>query len=458
MRAHGLEICRILDVRRVARLVPVIFALLALQAPISAHAQDVPKLRVGAAIRDVTPGFELLPIAWNNSPIIMNSIADPIHVRVLAISDGTSTALILSTETGRGPFGPQFAKLVADHAGLPLEAVLYTATHAHSAPEFSRQAARLDARPDDDIPNEERWAMLTAGKMRDAVDEALADMQPATMRLARGSSYVNVNRLGSYHRTENGRTVAYQAEGYNPTGVSDKELYVLEFRNAADEPIAFVVDYAMHGVVMFGNTMGPGGHSAISSDVPGYVSTQLENANPGAVALWLSAAAGDQNPLISNHLMSPDAASGEFNQTFIGEYELLKYIGNLHYYDIQQALAEIGEPEDHVRISYGYAAKRIPARDGGQFTVGLQLLRIGEIALVGFGGELFAQLGLDIKAASPLPNTMVVTHARQREEQNPGYHSDDASAARGGFNATAAYAPGNISAALVELVQELTEN
>jgi len=432
-------------------------AILALCSPSLLQAQDGHQLIVGAAIRDVTPGFDLLPVPWNNGMVVLDGVADPIHVRVLALSDGEATALILSTETGRGPYGPQFAKLVADHAGLPLEAILYTTTHAHAAPEFSKNPATRDAGPDDDIPNAERWAIMTAGKMLEAVDEALANMQPATVGLGKGKSYVNVNRMGSYLRDRDGQIEPYHAEGYNPDGASDKELYVLEFRDMNDVPIAFVVDYAVHGVVMFGNTMGPGGRSAISSDISGYVSTQMENADPGTVALWLSGAAGDQNPLISNHLISRDPATGAKTDTFIGEYELLKYIGRIHYYDIQQTLAGITETTGDVQIKYGYAGTTIPAQEGGQFHVGLQLLRIGDIALMGFSGELFAQLGLDIKVASPLPDTMVVTHARQREEQYSGYHSDDASARRG-FHSNPGYAPGNISEALVELTHQLMEN
>lgn len=428
-------------------------------APSLLQAQDDDRqLMVGAAIRDITPGFDLLPVPWNEGSLILEGVMDPIHVRVLALSDGHATALILSTETGRAPYGPQFVRLIADHTGLPLEAILYTSTHAHSAPEFSRRPARLDAGPDDNLPNDERWAIMTAAKMLSAADEALANMQPATVGLGKGESYVNVNRRGSYLREQDGQIEQYYSLGYNPTGVSDKELDVLEFRDMSDIPIAFVVNYAVHGVVMFGNTLGPDGHIAISADLPGYVSTQLENANPGAVALWLSGAAGDQNPIVSNQVISREPTTGEMIETHIGEYELLKYLGRIHYYDIQQALAGITAATGNVALDYDYLGTAIPNKDGGQFAVGLQLLRIGDIALMGFSGELFSQLGLDIKAASPLPNTLVVTHARQREEQYGGYHADDASVAIGGFGSNPSYAPGNISEALVGLTKQLTEN
>lgn len=389
---------------------------------------------------------------------MLEGAADAIHVRALAVSDGDATALIISTETGRGPYGPQFAQLVAEHTGLPLEAILYTATHSHAAPEFSRGPVRFDAGPDDDQPPAERWAVTVRDRMLEAVDEALAGMRPATLGVGRGESYINVNRRGAYLRkTDDGRTEEYNYLGYNPTGVSDKELGVLEFRDTDGMPIAYVVNYAVHGVVMHGNRMGPNGRTAVSADVPGYVSTLLEKANPGAVALWLSGAAGDQNPIVSNQIISRDPVSGEFTETYIGEYELLNYLGRIHYHDIEKALAGIGSTTGSAEVRYDFAETVIPARDGGRFPVALQLVQIGDVALLGFGGELFTQPGLDIKAASPNPDTFVVTHARQRETQEPGYHADDASAAVGGFGANPAYAPGHFSEALADLTRALLE-
>ena len=49
-------------------------------------------LMVGAAVRDITPGKEMLPL--NRAPAeTMTAVLDPIRVRVIALSSGGPTAL-----------------------------------------------------------------------------------------------------------------------------------------------------------------------------------------------------------------------------------------------------------------------------------------------------------------------------------------------------------------------------
>ena len=53
------------------------------------------------------------------------------------------------------------------------------------------------------------------------------------------------------------------------------------------------------------------------------------------------------------------------------------------------------------------------ARDADQRRLPLevQVLAIGELALLGLGGEVFARYQLELEQASPLPHTLVVGHA-----------------------------------------------
>ena len=398
-------------------------------------------LQVGTAIRDVTPSFDMLPIPWGGKfPIPLEGVLDPVHVRVIAVSDDDSTALIISTESGKGPAAAQFVNLISEHTGLPPEAILYTATHSHAAPQFSKGEVNFDV-PEGDLPSVERWARMTYQRMIEAVDEALADMRPATVGIGHSEGYINVNRRAAYSREVDGKKEEYNTLGWNPTGPSDKDVAVLEFRDESGVPIAFLIDYAIHGTVMYGNKLGPRGASAISSDIPGYASTYLEKANDGAVAIWVSGAAGDQNPIISNQIISRDPETGEFSEMLLADYALLDYLGRIHYQDIQAALSTITETSGDVEVSYDFAQTVIPALETGDYAVTLQLLRIGDIALVAFPGELFTTLGQDIKAASPLGETLVVTHAQQRDWQNGGYHADDESIAVGSFGSNAKYQP-----------------
>ena len=102
--------------------------------------------------------------------------------------------------------------------------------------------------------------------------------------------------------------------GYNPQGPSDKTVTVLRFDALSGNPIALLINYAVHAVVM-----GPDNYQ-ITGDLAGATSRYVENyyrgtpkgarsdagfairlrpedANNDVVALWTSTAARDQNPV-----------------------------------------------------------------------------------------------------------------------------------------------------------------
>ncbi|MDR0624492.1 MAG: hypothetical protein LBG10_08690, partial [Treponema sp.] len=132
--------------------VPVLTAVLALIMPAGCSTSPVSAgkntfagatkgggpLLAGVAKRDITPTREngMLPIAGigRDAGDIVDVI-DHVYTRVMALQSGSKKALIIVTETGKGPTGWQFAAEVSKHTGIPVEAIFYTTTHVHSVPE-----------------------------------------------------------------------------------------------------------------------------------------------------------------------------------------------------------------------------------------------------------------------------------------------------------------------------------
>ena len=433
--------------------------LLASSATIAAGIGNAAALRVGAAVRDITPAADMLPLT--RAPNVeMTGVLDPIHVRVIALSSGGPTMLIVCAETGRS-LGPQLARELSSHVGIPLEAILFTSTHSHATPEIAENwlnllepAARGSVPAGEaamvKVTNQQLWAMHARKQLLAAADEAIASMKSASVGVGYSESYINVNRGSVYNRIKDGQVSEYVGLGFNPTGPTDRTVAVIRFNDEAGRAIAFISDYAVHGTVMHANT-NLNGKTGISADVPGLVSGWLEQKYPGSVAMWLSGAAGDQAPLFQNQMLTRNPQTGEMEESFSNSYDMLKYLSRLHFADVETAIAKIGKYQHDVAVNYAYREAGIPAKEGGNYGIALQLLRIGDIALVAFPGELFSTLGKDIKQASPLKNTIVVNHAWQRPDQHPGYHADDAAIARGGFGTNAPYKPGFLSKALVGL-------
>ena len=406
------------------------------------------KLRVGAAVRDITPTSDMLPITRVPN-VEMTGVLDPIHLRVIALSSGGATTLIVCSETGRS-LSPQLARELSRHAGIPLEAILFTSSHAHATPELGQAWIDLHFEAGSQITTQQRWGKYAQDQLLAAAGEALANMKPASVGIGYAESYINANRGAVYNRTMDGKVVEYVNLGFNPTGPTDRTVAAIRFNDDSGKPLAFIVNYAVHGTVMHANT-NLNGKSGISADIPGFVSTWLEQKFPGSVAMWLSGAAGDQMPLVQNQMQMRNPMTGDMEEIFSNSYDILKYQARIHFADVERALATIGQYNTNVQVKYDYRDATIPAKAGGDYSISLQLLRIGDIALVAFPGELFSTLGRDIKQSSPLKNTLVVNHAWQRPYQRPSYHADDAAIARGGFGTNAAYQPGYLSKTLVSM-------
>ncbi|KAJ8135465.1 hypothetical protein OY671_011322, partial [Metschnikowia pulcherrima] len=154
---------------------------------------------------------------------------------------------------------------VDKESGIPATNVSSTATHTHSAG-GPRGADYVE-------------------KIVEAVRSANQRSTPARMGYVTGASYITVNRQIIDPKTNRWR------EGANYQGPSDKTVAVLAFESSTGEPIAVYYNYAVHAVIA-------GQSDQVSGDIPGAASRYVEESfDDRVVAVWSTAAAGDQNPV-----------------------------------------------------------------------------------------------------------------------------------------------------------------
>lgn len=416
-------------------------------------------LLVGAAVRDITPTDEMYPLTRKPN-VEMVGVLDPLHVRVIAISDDDTTTLMVCTETGRS-LGPQYAELIAEHTGMSLDSIILTSTHSHAAPEVTEDLDLDFDENDPEVTNQQKWAKYTRDQVFEAVDEALANQEPATVGIGYSESYINVNRSSEYNQKneETGEMEEYRYLGYNGAGLSDKTVATVRFNDLDGNPLAIIVNYAVHGTVMHANTC-IDGKTGISADIPGIVSGYLEENYDGAVAMWLSGAAGDQNPIVQNDVYTRNPETGEFEETFTGDYNLLTYLSKIHYADVEKALDSIEDYSADAEVDYGFIDSSIPAAEGSEdseFPITVQMLRVGDIGLACFSGELFTSTGMYMKENALLEDTLVVNHAWQRDYQANGYCADDDTIEFGGFGSNAKYQAGYLEEELTSMMNGFYE-
>lgn len=255
------------------------------------------------------------------------------------------------------------------------------------------------------------WAAIDT-----AAKQAADTLQPAVCYAAYGRSEVNTGRDVE---TKDGWWLAEGSDAY-----ADHTLPVVFFETLEDAPIAVLYNFPVQSSVLDHAVMGDGGY-VVSGDLAGRASAYLEEKYP--VALFLCGAAGDQAPRqkASTNLLDGD---GTLRPVERGEdgIAIKNALGDELGQDVLSARsrAEILEPDAKIEAAnsfFSVPAKVMPDRsevvartvpnyqNSGVTQSNVEVLRIGQLALVGVKPELSASVGALIRNGSPFPCTMVAT-------------------------------------------------
>lgn len=397
-----------------------------------ALAADAGALLAGASRVSITPapGVSLPMAGYPQRESDSRGVHDDIYVRAIVMSDGTSQAAIVSWELSGVP-DPIWARVsarIAAETAIPAENLFLSAVHNHSAPTLTGA-----------YRNASEQSKAYSKQVEDAtvrtVQQAKARLQPAKVGAASGKAYVNINRREQ-------RPDGLWWIGHNPDGPSDKTLTVVKFETIAGKAIALLINYGVHAVAM-----GPE-NVQISGDLAGATSRFVERYYAGApeaaprmdsgyqlrtrfgepavedgvVALWTSAAAGDQNPVTLAKL--PDFTVANALGQILGEEAVrvangIEGASGARLSCAQRAFSCPGrevEPGPRPRKDYKF-------KDAGPVEIRLSLLKINDIVLAGVSGEVLTPIGQSLKAKAPSGRTILITHTNG----SSGYIPDDAS-------------------------------
>lgn len=231
---------------------------------------------------------------------------------------------------------------------------------------------------------------------------------------------------------------AYRAR--HPLDPMDDEVMIVAIRRSdSHEPIATLINYALHGVVITTGT-----DRFAHGDWSGAMMSWVEGTGPfdqpvedydyvGGVALFLQGAAGDVNPWFTGIANIDD---GHCNRRGI---QAAVDVGSRIGTTVVQAVrgisdADYGSP-DHITMKSAVA----PVLGGGTGACALffgvpTVAELNAVVVVGpaasstfalgtFPGELFTEYGLALTARSPVPNTMLVGYTNDYIGYLPGEDS-----------------------------------
>jgi len=382
-------------------------------------------LFAGAARIDITPhDLTGLTNLWERP---FEGVHDRIFVRALVVDNGINCAAIVAADLVEFGDTAQIRKRVEKEIGIPADHIIIAASHDHSAPRVGNVTPGATAHKGG--PATQQYTTVVYERILQALQQAKAGMQRARVGVGRGAADVNTNRD------------EFTAEGWrlgaNPAGPSDKTVWVVKFETESHEPIAILMNYAVHSVVL-----GPN-NTLLTGDLAGATERYVEHYyNDRSVALWTVGPAGDQNPkFVSYHehlLQSPER---------IPAYALMETLGQFLGEEVVRVAGQIGRMSSEVRVEAEERVASCPARIPPRHAKGsgievqpvdsldirLGVITIGHIALTWVSGEVVTNIYWHLRRESPFSNTIMITMANDRV----GYIVDDAGYDAPTFESTA---------------------
>ncbi|MCS7221202.1 MAG: neutral/alkaline non-lysosomal ceramidase N-terminal domain-containing protein [Anaerolineae bacterium] len=401
-------------------------------------------LQAGAAKVNITPPLTIPYLGYEPRHAFFEGIHDPLYVRALAIDDGLTQAIILAADAigfsneilgSERNFTAEVRARIERRTGVPATHIMLTCSHAHSTPETIHLRRLLDT------PAAAPWLETLIDQLTSA----------AVMAISRRRAHILKIGIGEVRGLARNRRVLGKHGGVYPIeerpskdqiadwGIVDPQVGVLLLEDERGDSCIVLANFACHPVTVQVQPL-------ISADFPGAAMALVERNVPGCtVSLFLQGACGDLNPARDD---SRDFKDVDRYGLMLGG-EVLKLVGLLSSpdYPISHPIVAVNSvvislptrdvpARDSVLKTFEEADRKLAmatteeerkhfakerrqaeealiliARSAEPIEAEIQVMRLGDAALVAIPGELFAELGLEIKRRSIAPYTFIVCYA-----------------------------------------------
>ena len=361
----------------------------------SAAGEDT--LRAGTAKIDITPEKPVKMAGYSARTALSEDVHDPLSARVVAFeNNGKRLVLVSSDLIGYyGGTAEHLREVILSKFNLEPGELFLSAIHTHDAPALTMDKEKGH-------PNNLEYTKTLETKLIEVIGKALKNVGPVQVGIGVGYCPVGANRRELHFDRSGNSSIRL---GRNPYGPTDKEVLVMKLVRPDGMAVASLFDYATHATCLGGKNL------TISGDVIG-ISEQFVEKILGhdIIAPAFAGASGNIDPWF-RVLPGFNTEPGWIPEpvllgTFLGEEVVHVYrdIDNLtEGGDIRTSFANIELPG---KARGGTEVKR----DYPPTPYNITVAKVGDIGFVGLGGEVLTQIGMSIKAASPLKHTFVITH------------------------------------------------
>lgn len=346
-------------------------------------------------------------------------IRDPLYAKACVVDSGETVLAFIVLDALFIPAreADRIRERLCRYTGIPVEQTMVSATHTHTG---------APVRSGLDGSRHDEYLAYMADRAADAAIVAFNGRKPARIGWGTGQvGDVSFNRRywmkDGQLRTNPGRL---NPEIDRPAGPIDPDVTLLRIDGLDGQAMGIVTSFACHPDTIGGR--------AYSGDYPAALSAAVkESLGEQAVSVFLLGACGD-----INHTDTGRPAPAERN--FSREIGLRLAGGALRIREDTETFTEAGagavrafipmklreastrEIEQAQRVLgdsrivgaerfFAEQIMKVAEQPGGEAQLEVQALRLGDLAFVGMPGELFVELGLAVKQASPYAHTIINT-------------------------------------------------
>jgi neutral ceramidase len=403
------------------------------------------EFKAGFATVDVTP-----PTGWRRaggySEVISTGVRDPLLAKAMVLSQGDTTVALVGNDLCSVPreLTDRARRLASEHTGIPFVNIVIAATHTHGAPEYygpmrdflHARALKENHGRDSREPIDyqallvERWTdvIVRAHAARQAA--RLSVVVPQQQGLAFNRRFLMKDGSTGWNPGKLNPNI------FRPAGPTDPDLPFVLVRDAASgKPVGSLTVFAMHTAIYSDAPFG--------ACYPGHLQTHLRRQleAPGMVSLFGEGSAGDVNHV---DVSTPDPQSGDSCSASVGAKlaatitQALPFARPIAEGQLAMRSVTIRSPVSPVSDSDYAAAKQLMEtldhngekflvivdawrkilrhdywqKHGGALPQEVQAIRLDrDTAMVTLPNEIFVELGMAIKAASPFRTTILVSLA-----------------------------------------------
>lgn len=273
---------RIGPVSVVLLLIAVLFLVCA--EPVSAETPPETRWLAGVARVEITPEESLWLAGFASRDRPSEGVLLPLWAKALALQDAEGNQAVLVTSDLLG-----FPKTVSDRIrdrieathGLGRAQIILSASHTHGGPVVGDSLRCMYPLDDEQEAAVWRYTAVLEDRVAALVADAFKALAPAALFAGNGIARIAVNNRNN---SEPNMTPAIM-----PVGPSDHSVPTLSVMRGDGTLAAVVFGYACHPTVLVGYEW--------SGDFTGYAQIALEEAWPGATAMFFAGCGGDQKAI-----------------------------------------------------------------------------------------------------------------------------------------------------------------